>query len=129
MRVRHLLPLLVMAAALVVYRNSLNGPFIWDDLSAIPAKELSRSLLNLAERGGSSSYLHGSSGDTDSGDGGQGSRERAELSVALDAAEALRDAEQPAPDPASSHVGVAPALDVPHDVAQGADQIVEVGWA
>src|SRR5437870_12290423 len=45
--------------------------------------------------------------------------------MSLDAPEALGGAEQAEPDPSPAHVPVAPALDVPRDVAQGADQILD----
>jgi hypothetical protein len=41
---RILFPLLVIAAGLYAYHNSLNGPLIYDDLSAITENPLIRTL-------------------------------------------------------------------------------------
>src|SRR5436309_9029044 len=57
--------------------------------------------------------------------GAERGHEHAQLSMPLDAPEALGGAQQAEPDPPPPHVPVAPALDVPGDVPQGADQILD----
>src|SRR5712691_4127159 len=58
-------------------------------------------------------------------DGAECGHERAELAMVLDAPEALGGAQQAEPDPPPAHVAVAPALDVPRDVAQRPDEILD----
>src|SRR6266516_3087499 len=55
----------------------------------------------------------------------RGGHERAQLAMALDAPETLGGAQQAEPEPAPPHVPIAPALDVPRDVPQGSDQILD----
>ena len=57
--------------------------------------------------------------------GAERGHEPVQLSVPLDAPEALRGAQQTEPDPPPPHVTIAPALDVPRDVPHRADQILE----
>src|SRR5207249_6275600 len=57
--------------------------------------------------------------------GAERGHERAELAMPLDAPEALGGAQQAEPYPPPPHVAIAPALDVPRDVAQRADQILD----
>src|SRR5258708_28082734 len=51
--------------------------------------------------------------------------ERAQLAMPLDAPEAFGGTEQAEPDPPSPHVPVAPALDIPRDVPQRPDEILD----
>ena len=57
--------------------------------------------------------------------GAERGHEPVQLSVPLDAPEALRGAQQTEPDPPPPHVAIAPALDVPRDVPQRPDQILD----
>src|SRR2546422_4340092 len=122
-------------------------------------KELSHSLLKLAECGGSASYSpftaargyrhsgppparrsilsrlwprvfvdvdhEDSRGALRGRDGAERGHERAQFAMVLDASEALGGAQQAEPDPPPSHVAIAPALDVPRDMPQRADQILD----
>src|SRR5437867_11160825 len=45
--------------------------------------------------------------------------------MVLDAPETLRGAQQAEPDPLPAHVAIAPAFDVPRDVPERADQILD----
>src|SRR5207245_486703 len=57
--------------------------------------------------------------------GAERGHEPVQLSVPLDAPEALRGAQQTEPDPPPPHITIAPALDVPRDVPHRADQILD----
>src|SRR3989449_9888866 len=58
-------------------------------------------------------------------DGAECGHERAELAMVLDAPEALGGAQTPEPDPPPAHVAIAAALDVPPDVPQRPDEILD----
>ena len=59
------------------------------------------------------------------GAGAERDHERVELTMVFDASEALGGADEAEPDPPPPHVAIAPALDVPRDVPQRADQILD----
>ncbi len=103
---------------------------------------MSHSLFNLAERDGRASYpqftarkcgprLFAHGGHDDSRGVLRGrhvpkrGHERAQFAMLLDAPEALGGAQQAEPDPPPAHVAIAPALDVPRDVPQRPDQILD----
>src|SRR4030095_3907767 len=58
-------------------------------------------------------------------DGAECGQERAELAMVLDSPEALGGAQQAEPDPPPAHVAIAPALDVPRDLPQRPDEILD----